>query len=1123
MARWKIIVLIVCIVLVTGGALTAHLILRSDLVGEMVLARASEELGMEVTARSLRVGWDGQTVVRELVVTMPLTNDVLFSAEAVRFSHAAVLWLVLGRSFNLQSVEVESPQVNVRRYEGGRWNVQEAWDRLSSVLQSSSPSPDVALPRIVIRDGMVHITGPNEVMQTVGPIEFQAGFRGRLLWDFDLRLPSMGGIEGQLLDGSDWAHRADFAIEGAGSLIRGLLGQDLSPIALTGQWEGRKSGDNLNGRVRLSNATFGPVALRGDVRVEAGRDAVTFRPEELVLTDPNLAAEDVHLAAGAIRITRAAVTVEQFAARAGTLIGYLDGRWDWSARAGAFSGSWTAESARDSQYRGMYKGTVQSPRLGRTQLDAALTAEARTIAGDWTVVANIRGAGADLGRSGWRVSVPQMAWSRNDRKAAISNTAAEIDVNWPVIRLMSLHVPSAEKASGGGEFDMGTRRWSAHLDVSALTLGLLEKDGIDVRVIAQGDDREALVSELRVAAGERVLFAKGGLSLTGGMLHDVSISADWPASPTDPVQLQSVRLAERWNLSAAVSGRIHPLALTVEGDLAGQNIPVGKQTVSHVMVPIRVTTDAERIQVATEPFELLSGRWQLTGQHELSSRLTQLSLLIDGISLKAAAEIAGSPLAIEGTAHAEMQLAVPGYQVKRAVATGRWTAQDVVIPPLEARKARGNLRVAGGLVRFEGIELEQGNGHARADMEFQLDCPQDVVVECTTQSWPMRLTEYPLAILADSQASLHVNVIRREVEGQMHLSGGVWYRDWDFARIDMDVLALGRTLEVQDLYAETLGGSAQGAARITLDHWSDSTANLAWSGIQPQLLQRWWPQSGRLRGDVSGNLVVEQTDPRRRPLGPMCFTVDAHSTGGQYGPAQVGGCRIVGYVDDSRVLVDDAILQAFGGRVSARARVSRHAQGYYASVITDFNGLDLDQLVHAADPDTREHVGRVSGRISLLASDQLTLNGEGDIRLTQSDLAGNPAIALLHSALNLDIGKRQPTGTGKVEIRFEGPRLVIQSFEYFNRGVEIRGAGQIGDIHAGDKSPVEGYAVAFTRVLKGISLPGVRSLDRLMASLQTGTAAVQMAGTLQQVEVKLVPLPIIGGDLRRLLWTQLRE
>ncbi len=1124
MVRWKIIIPIAFVILAAAGALAIHLILQSELVGEVVLARASERLGMDVTAKSLHAGWGGETVIRDLAVTMPLTNELILSAETVRLSHAAVPWLVLGRPFHLRSVEVENPQVNVHRYESGRWSVQDVWTRLQTAMKSPERARRVALPRFAVRDGRIHIAGPNEVTQTLGPIEFQARPQGQLLWTFDLELPSMAGIEGQLLQGRDWAHEVGFTVEEIGPLVRQFSRRDLSPVAVSGRWQGRVVGNALNGTIQLTNATVGPAALRGEIRVEASRNAVTLQPVQLLLSDPNMENEGIHLTAGAIRITRDAVTVEQLAAKSGTLATWLDGRWDLDTRAGEFAGSWAAGSGGDSQYRGVYKGTLQSPRFGRVELDAALSAQARTAAGNWTMAANLQGAGLSWQQSEWRVSVPQVAWSRNDAKAEIAHATAQIDVNWPVIQLTSVHIPNARKTSGGAEFHARTHRWSMHLEADALRPGIAGVDDIDFRLSARGDHREALISELRVAAGARVVEARGELLLAGRVLRNVSISADWPAEPVEPGQPQSVYPAERWHLKAGMSGRIHPLAIVIEGDLTGRNVPVGKQMVPRVMIPIRANAGDEQVQVTTDPFELLSGRWQLAGRHELSSGLTQVNMVVDELSLKAAAGIAGSPFASEGTVNAQLQLAVPGVQIEQAVATGKWTAEDIRIPPLEAEKARGRIRIGGGLARCEDIELEQGNGRAHANMEFRLSRPQDVIVEFTTESWPVRFEEHPLAILADSHANLHVDVIRRMVEGQMRLSGRAWFRDRDFARVRLDALVDGRTLEVQDLYVETLGGSVEGAARIVLDHWGDSTANLTWQEIQPRSLEQLWPQFHKCVGEVSGRLVVEQTSEQSRPLGPMRFMVEAHAAGGRYGPAEVSGCHVVGYLDGNRMVINDGTVEAFGGRINARGSVSRHALAYHASAITDFNSLDLDQLVHVVDPNAREHIGLVTGRISLLSSlDQRTLSGQGDIRLTRSDLIDNRAIAMLYSALNLNIGGREPKGTGRIQVLLEGSSLTIPSFEYFNRGIEIRGAGRIGDVYAGDESPVKGYAVGSTRVFKGISLPGVRSLDRLMASLQSGAAAVQIAGTLDDVEVKTIPLPSISGDLRRLLWAQLRE
>ncbi len=1124
MVRWKIIIPIAFVVLIAAGALAIHLILQSELVGEVVLARASERLGMEVTAESFHAAWDGQTVIRGLAVTMPLTDERVVSAETVRLSHAAVPWLVLGRPFHLRSVEVESPRVNVRRYESGRWNVQEVLARLRAAGRERAWIRGTALPQVAVHDGRIHVAGPNEAGQMLGPVEFQASPRGQLLWTFDLKLPAMAEVEGRLLQGGDWAHEAGFAVEGIGPLVQQFSRSAVSPIAVSGRWQGRIVGSTLNGTIQLTDTEIGPMALRGEIRVEADRNAVTLKPGRLLLGDPNLENEALLLTAGAIRITREVVTVEQLAAKRGDLAAWLDGRYDLDSRAGEFSGSWTAGVGGQAQYRGVCKGAVHSPRLGRVELDATLNAQARTTVGIWTMAANVQGAGLDWQQSEWRISVPQVTWSRNDTKAEVTQATAQIDVNWPVIRLTSMQIPNARTTSSGAEFNAETHRWSVYLEANALHSGITGLDDIDFRLSARGDHREALISELRLAAGARVIEARGELSLAGRVLRNVSISADWPAAPAEPGEPQSVYPAERWSLKAGMSGRIQPPAMVVEGDLTGRNVPIGRQIVSQVTIPIRANIDDGQIQVTTDSFELLSGRWQLTGRHELADGLTQVNMVVDGLSLKAAAGIAGSPFASEGTAQAQLQLTVPGVQIEQAVATGKWTAENVRIPPLEAEKARGRIRIGGGLAKFEDIELEQGNGRTHAEMEFRLNRPQDLIVEFTAESWPVRFEEYPLAILADSQANLHVDVIRGMVEGQMHVSGRVWLRDRDLARVHVDTLVDGRTLDVHDLYVETLGGSVEGSARIVLDRWGDSTADLQWQEIQLRSLEQWWPQFHKCVGDVSGRLVVEQTSERSRPLGPMRFTVEAHAAGGRYGPAEIRGCHVVGYLDEHRLVINDGTVRAFGGQINARGRVSRHAAAYHASVITDFNSLDLDQLVHIIDPNAREHIGLVTGRISLLSSlDQRTLSGDGDIRLTRSDLVNNAAIAVLHSALNLNIGGREPKGTGRVQVRLEGSSLTIPSFEYFNRGIEIRGAGRIYDVYAGDESPVEGYAIGSTRVLKGSSLPGVRSLDRLMASLQTGVAAVKISGTLEKAEVKTVPLPSISGDLRRLLWAQLRQ
>jgi hypothetical protein len=646
---------------------------------------------------------------------------------------------------------------------------------------------------------------------------------------------------------------------------------------------------------------------------------------------------------------------------------------------------------------------------------------------------------------------------------------------------------------------------------------------VDLTLAAAGDDREARISELRLAAGARVVSGQGELSFSQRGLQNFRLSADWPAGAAEPGQTQTRQPIGHWHLESDVTGRIYPVALEVEGALTGQNIALGKTRVDRVEIPLRAKATAQEVRVAAEPFSLLGGQWQFRGRYDLSSKLTEFNLAADALSLAAAAEMAGLPLASRGQAHAEIRLEMPGLDLHRAVASGSWSAQDISIPPLRASEGRGSLRISGGLVRFEDIRLRQESGQALASLEFRLDDPQNLFLEIQTEAWPVRFEARGLAALVDGQAKLRANVVTRSAWGEAQAESHILWDGHDLARVRLVTLVAGQTLDVRELHAQMLGGSVEGRAKIPLDRWTRSVAQLQWQGIQPRELRRWVPQFERFQGGVFGSLVVDQADRRARAPEPMRLVLDADVVEGRFGTARIGVCHVVGYLGAARLLIDEASLQVLGGRLDARARISRHAGAYFASLVSDFNDLNLDQLVHVIDPNAGAYAGLLSGDATILSSsDHLSLGGQAEIRLAQADLLNNSVVGTLYNTLNLRFGQQQPTGTGEIDIQLEGPAVVIPSFLYFNRGVEIRGAGKIADVNRGAESPVDGYAVASTRVLKGIELPGVKDLDRLLASFQSGTASVKIGGTLGKVEIDVVPLPDVLGSFRRLLWAQLR-
>ena len=1126
MLRWTIRIVLAFIVLVAAVAVIAHFVLQSAWLHELVLARVSDEIGLIVTAESLKVGWGGNTTIREVTVRMPLEDEVILTADQIALTHEVLPLLILRRSPNVLSVEVDSPKANLRRYEGGRWNVQDVWTRLrASFDETDEKGGRATLPRLVIRDALTRVTEPNGTSHTVGPLHFEARREGQLVWQFELELPQVVGVQGRVAQGSDWTHKIGFAVDRIQPLVRDVLGRDLSPIQIAGRWEGKVLQGELSGILRLDKLAIGQFVLRGGASIEAGPEQITLRPRSLVLSEPNLAGEEIELTAGAVQITQKRLNIERLAAKTSRLTGQLTGHWDLDTRVGEVAGSWvTTYKGPAPSYHGICQASVKSPRYGRKEAQVRVTAQADAALGDWSFDATAHGLGTDWRESTWRVSFPTFLWSRNEREADLTGAAAEVDVQWPEVRLTSLHMPNADQTGAGAEYNVDTQRWSAHLKLDGLRLEALGRENLNLLLAAEGDTREARVSEFHLAQGGKVVMAEGVLSLHERKLQDIRVVADWPTGTVKPEDAQAENPIGRWHLEADVTGRVQPLAVEVDGELTGQNIALGKQTVRQVKIPVQAKADAGQIRATTQPFTLLGGQWQLNGQHKRSAEVTQVSVVADNLSLEAAAGMAGLPLTSRGRARAELQLAVPNFDIHKAVARGSWSAEDINIPPLEAQRARGKLQIAGGLVKFEEIILEQDDGQAEASLEFRLDDPHVLSVELKTDRWPVRFEDRPASLLADGQASLRLNVVKRTANGKANVSGAILWAGQELARVRVSTLVEGQTLDMHELYAETLGGSVEGKAVIPLNRWTTSVAQLRWQGIRPRQLARWAPQFERFEGVVCGALTVEQALKKAHPAEPMRLVLYADVADGRFGPAQVEGCYIVGYVGQMRALINKAVFQVLGGQINARTRVSKHVGKYHASVVADVNSLNLDQIAHVIDPNAGEYAGQVSGQATVLASSDLDVfGGEAKIRLAQSDLAGNSVVGALYSALNLRFGRQQPTGTGEIKIQLAGPSVVIPSFFYFNRGVEIRGAGRLGDIRLGAESPVDGYAVASTRVLKGIELPGVDTLDRLLASFQTGTASARIEGTLDHVQVKIVPLPVVLDPFRRLLWNQLRE
>ena len=1122
---FRITVVVVVILLLAG--LGVEIVLRSDLPRRWILRAASEELGLDVTTESLSVGWMGRTAIRGLAVAAPLDGEQVLSIAAIDLSHRSVPLLLITRSLGLNSVRIDELHLDLRRDADGRWNVQDVIARLAARIDDTPEEHHgFVLPRLDVRKAFVRIAEPDEDIQTVGPIDVSGRGNGLSMWRFDVTAPQGTRLHGELAQGGNWAHRVVFHIDSNDLPLDAMGFADSGPMRASGRWNGQVREGGLLGTLRLNELEAGTASVAGTVDVALQGDGLVLSPKGLTLTEPNLAGQRLRLTAGGIHLDPRGVRATRLVAAADSVASQISGHWDFERRSGEFTADWAGSLHEyGSEHDGTARLAIKSPQAGRKEMTLRVALTMRSPVGELHIGTEVRGHGGDWRKSAWETSVDELVWASKERRIDLGDAGAKVSVDWPTIRLASLRLPETQTIEAAADLNVQTLQWQVQIDAKGVE-GLGWQDpGLNVRIHGSGNRHEAVVSELGITQGDRTVVAKGKLSLPSGEIHEAHLSTTWSDRRDGSASPKEADVPGRWTCGVDIEGKVRPIDLRFNGTVAGRSVRLGRRMVTQMNVPLQGTVNAEYVQVATEPFDLLGGRWQLSGRHELSRPLTQLGLTIDDLSLQAAAEIAGSPLKYQGQAKARLQLAVPDFAMGKALAYGSWEVVNLSIPPFEAQQGQGTLRIADGMARLDEIRLEEGSGQALGSMQFRLDQPQRLSIEFQTTEWPVKWEPQSIKLLTDSKASVVIDIQKKSLDGHATLSSQLLIGDESFGRLDASAQLREQTLDLREFSSELLGGRVEGAARIPLDRWHRSKGQLQWQGIEPHQLTPWWPAAAQFAGTCSGTLVAKEADPTSRPLEPMRVELRAEMPDGRFARAQLGDCHAVAYIGPKRFVVDRMDAHVLGGVVKGWGRASPHAGGLYLTAVADFNDLDLEQFSKPdSDAKAEAVVGKLGGRATILTSaDWRYLSGQADLDITESDLVNAPIIRTLYDALNVGLGQPQPEGTGQIKLQFDGARIRIPSFAYFNRGVEVRGAGQIEDFTRGDQSPIEGYAVGSTRVLKGVRLPGVRELDRLMASMQTGVASVAIDGTLDDIMVNLVPLPAVSGALRGLLWSQLRE
>ena len=146
--------------------------------------------------------------------------------------------------------------------------------------------------------------------------------------------------------------------------------------------------------------------------------------------------------------------------------------------------------------------------------------------------------------------------------------------------------------------------------------------------------------------------------------------------------------------------------------------------------------------------------------------------------------------------------------------------------------------------------------------------------------------------------------------------------------------------------------------------------------------------------------------------------------------------------------------------------------------------------------------------------------------LTQTDLGNFGPIAALYNLMNAGGGNaNDPTGYGSVDMAFEQNILHVNTFRFYNRGIDAHGLADIGPIDYDDLegTRIGGQVVGSVRTLKDSKVKLFRDFDQYFSALQHGLTSINVGGSIDNMTYDNAGLADIGTAMRELLVGDARQ
>ena len=431
--RWVRRGLLLLAVLVVVIIVIVQIILWTPLPRHIVIPIIERQLGLRVEADSLSAGWFGTTVLRDVKIGLPLSEQDLLTAPTLRVSHNWLVGLLISGNFRLDEIDVSHPTANIRQYSSGRWNVQEAGELIARAVShpgaTASRTPPI-LPEIHIDHGIVNVRDNHGRSTQLEPLSVSAMRTSSIVYRYDVQIGERVALAGNVVPGGLWLHELTLKFNDIDAWMRPLANQWPNGVRGEFHWRGQIDAQTraLRGRLDIAALEAADLSITGALRSEIAAQGVDLRPAGLIVRTSQPAAPEIHVVDGTVHIGGGEVRASalQLAGAGGEAA--LSGTWNQLDGSADINLQWRDLSIFDAAtYSGSASATLRTPWPGGPRIDARIDTTGALRNGDrWDARARVIGTGPDFVDIDWLASVEQLTVKTDRRTTTLNDLRAHV-------------------------------------------------------------------------------------------------------------------------------------------------------------------------------------------------------------------------------------------------------------------------------------------------------------------------------------------------------------------------------------------------------------------------------------------------------------------------------------------------------------------------------------------------------------------------------------------------------------------------------------------------------------------------------------------------------------------------